>query len=666
MGWTRLGAAGCGSGDGWRAAGLALVGTLLLAAPGPAAPPVYTLGSVQAQDGNPIRDETGLLYSARFDPACQTLVGAIASPAFSAALQGGKPATLKVQAVACGTTEPPKLACTVSLGGSSVSSPPGFRGWQLTLTLPLPATTGVYPVRLACRVERSTVTVPEATLYLTYRPPLPSVAPLSPKPPPRRVWYERACTWGAGLAATASEEEVLRTVLDGLYSYGQGHWRYGFCQISTDGKTCTFGSTVVSTGDPHLQCSPSRNPPICWCPWTTLVEGDSTFNFGDCFKYSDALQFIAAATGVAVGQGETQGANRQGLATRPGLRSLDPAFAGNLWCGNPPQPPCAYTFGNHSLVVLPLQDDLLFFDPTFGQVYTTQNGPVGASVCGGFSGNLQFPSFLACLRPGDYGTFPFYQSAASSCPRDESRPAFFATTPPRPRVVPYDEAKSLAVDLVVEVKRPGEYRVVGGIYGGSDGNTPIALHPIDRLSLATMATLSVPSLAVPSASRQTVSLLFSGEELARAPLPPPYVVRAAIFGERGLSAELSANLDLQGIPFQDLGERPARFGAAAEIRAKIVIAEGREVVRVTVPVTVRVPGTLVFQGRLTQGARAVAYAGGPLSLTLGERELTLDLPAEEGFDRHPGVPYGVTLSLTETEPPSYVDSVWAAVTPASR
>src|SRR5262249_9900048 len=219
--------------------------------------------------------------------------------------------------------------------------------------------------------------------------------------------------------AKASEEEVLRQLLDGLYRFGQRHWRYGFCRVVSADGSCTFGSTVVSPRDFRLKCDRAADPPICWCPARTLIEGDPTFNFGDCFKFSDTLQLVAGTTGLIVGQSEIEGETGLGFGTRPELRSLDPAFAGNLRCGYRPKLPCAYVFGNHSLVFL----DPLFFDSTFGRVYQSDSEPIAASVIAG-EGDVQFPSFWACLRPGDYGTFPFYQEAPS-CKRDPSRPATF-------------------------------------------------------------------------------------------------------------------------------------------------------------------------------------------------------------------------------------------------
>ena len=284
----------------------------------------YALGEIVASGGNRIGNASGVLFLQTFNPECQLSARHPRARPVSGFLGGDVRLLLKV--IACPAAEPPPTAqCRVAVGGAEQSV--SFTGWETDLSLPLPTRTGIFPLSLACTFQGQKAESFETLLYMTWPAAQPSTIMGNEVPVD---WYQRACSWGADLDTRATESEVLKALLAGLYRYGQEHWRYGY---GLPAKACEF----CFGGEKADTCS-------CRCDWWRLVDEQDPCKSGDCFKFTAVLQNIAALMGLVITQ-KTESGPSLGFSTRPRLRSLDPAFKGNLACGSR-HSPCSVSFSD--------------------------------------------------------------------------------------------------------------------------------------------------------------------------------------------------------------------------------------------------------------------------------------------------------------------------------
>ncbi|MFL6291458.1 MAG: hypothetical protein ACJ759_11245, partial [Thermoanaerobaculia bacterium] len=290
--------------------------------------PILTVGKVTAKGGNSIRGiEDGVIFNRRFGDDC--LLDAFpAGKPVAASL--GQELNLEVELISC----PPSASLATSQCRSEIENGPASawieaQGSRLTVPVPLPASTGIYRVRLVCQLPESTEVI-ATQLFLTYASPRPMVDPPDPD------WYRMACQWGKGLTRDKTEQEVADRLLHALFLYGQRRWRYGSCRIEKD--MCVFGPTEVSMTGLHCNCGRGT----CKLDWTELVSAEGDRNFSDCYQFSSAFEYVAATMGIGgMVEEEVLGSDGVGFVTKATIRSLDPAFGGNLKCG-PRNGACAF------------------------------------------------------------------------------------------------------------------------------------------------------------------------------------------------------------------------------------------------------------------------------------------------------------------------------------
>src|SRR4030095_10235432 len=124
----------------------------------------------------------------------------------------------------------PEVDCQMKVG--AVATRHRFHGRRQVLPILLPDLTGIHPLSLTCAINGRGGDTVNATLYLTYARPTCLIAQ------PEELWYRRACSWAAGIAVTASQAEIPRRILHGMYAHGQRRWRYGYCE--PEGDECVF------------------------------------------------------------------------------------------------------------------------------------------------------------------------------------------------------------------------------------------------------------------------------------------------------------------------------------------------------------------------------------------------------------------------------------------
>jgi len=626
----------------------AIVGILLAAAlPADGAPVQYAIGTIKVKNGNPIRGVGGdVIFQRSFGPGCSLQPPPAVKP-LSTAL--GASTGLEVEIISCPVgAPPPAVDCRLELGG--VETRYQFLGSQQVLPIVLPDLTGVDRLSLTCDIDKEKGEPLTTTLYLTYQRPTCDVTSVEPPP---ESWYQRACTWAAGIGVTAPKAEVPQRILRAMYSYGQRNWRYGYCKPDPTKNICVFeGDTEVPKN--QVECSPGE-PQVCKCPWNSLIREGDRCNFANCFTFSEVLQYLSGVMGVGgLGTRDPKGAWGKGFATQPWLRSFDPRFPGNLLCGSTGLA-CSYAFDVHSLREL----DGQLYDGTFGAIYSNILGLIDQSVLEVKDDNLKFRDFQACYQSQGYGQWPFYREAVleKECPKDVTRPASFSVVAPRVAAVSTTgdaRPQQLAVDLEVEVRRAGSYAVRARLL--ADGR-------MLAQQAAGFEDANLPEAMVTGPpGRYPVRLLFSGDSVARAAPISSLVLAAALSGAAGIADTLSVPLPL---PPQEvlasLGKQAARFGPYTKVQGKLRVTDSEMALEVEAPLYVRNQETFILEGRLAHRDETVAYACQKIDPQRGEGTVTVDLRSAEieklGFDGN----YTVTLVLHRAEPLSYLDSVTALI-----
>ncbi|HWM90175.1 MAG TPA: hypothetical protein VN493_05360 [Thermoanaerobaculia bacterium] len=606
-----------------------LTAASLLGGPLQALPaPGYVLEKVRAVGGNEIWGvQDGIVYQS---PGCGT-PGTRTSP-LSGTLED--PLGLELTIAGCPPMAPPPVVkCQVYLQDHETQTFQ-FRGWSHSFPLQLPEETGVFDLALHCSVSGQPLFPVETTLYMTYQRPQDHVSP------PLENWYRGACSWGAGLTAGATEDQVVATILENLYAYGQRHWRYGYCRIR--GNLCQFGETSVHAGTCGLQCFPLYS--LCRCDWFRLVEPGSPCNFADCFVFSDVLQYMSAVMGVGglVPQ-QVRGDKQQGFTTRRPLQSIDPAFTGNVEC-QPGGKPCEYLFLNHALLLRGCRPDDLgsgaqgcqIFDATFGKVYRNLSELIAANA-DEWGLNILFPEKLACFRRSGYGMFRFYQEVPRPL-ADESRPPLCQVFQGLPSVVFTKKAPEvvgedggvLKIAVQVEVLRAGAFSIWGALYQDgmliSDRPGFRLVSPIARTYFAGKPGQYEPVLGFSMEDLRSVS----GNQL---------ILQAALEDAGGITQEEESVVQVNPENLRK-GERPVRL-LPEPLRVEIVRDRTEKAfLRVSSSIAVQQAGEYLVEARLWKEGSTAAYAGSRVHLEQADTEIEVDFPADIAAGE-----YRVTLTL---------------------
>ncbi len=631
--------------------------------------PRYTVGRITARGGNPIAGvEDGVILQRYFDSECR-LVPAESS---LAPLSGSLDTTveLDVEIISCPADAPrPAVRCEWESFEASPTEK-SWKGYRHTLRVPMPGSTGIHRLRLACAVEEPVAGEPEpfaADLYVTYRPPLDYMDP------PRRVWYERATFWGANLTREATEDGVVRALQLGLYAHGQRYWRYGYCLLEKHDPTqCRFGETVLNADSPMLTCEGER----CKCIWQRLVQRDTPCNFGDCYVFSDVLRYMSAMMGVGgFEEIEVLGKYGAGFTTRAESRSLDPRFTGAVRCGYRGLP-CPYFFGSHSLLERGERPPL--YDATFGALYSEKNEAIGENGLQTFGYNVLFPTTVACYDVTGYGGWLFFDEKSrfrhlrdpaeppllclnkSRLAVDSKLAAFIGLVGFSPLSTSGDERpEALAVEVEIEIFQEGEYVVHGGLYAGDQ---IVTLRSRRRFVQARpKARVAGP----PGIYR--VHLKFSGEDLVESRATGPLTLRAELTDDQGngidaleteLAAEPAALGELQ------LDESKARFAESEILSATRIDPDGEGKfagLLIDVPMKIRDAGPYAVEARLSSAGETIGYRERRLDLEAGKQTVSVSFPGDVVADKGLDGVYEVTVSLHWLESLMVVDTVSSAV-----
>ena len=604
----------------------------------------YAIESVLVTNGHPVKGvEGGVIFEQYFDATSKLYT--------ERSLPGDKPiaatvgTTLNME-ITVGSQEPgnpedPNVVC----GWAVLGVGPRVDAWdsgihlvswigrESALEVKVPERTGIYEFSLTCQINDAPHRdVVERILFATYG------APLDLGTAPEPDWYRRACDWGAGFTAQAREGDVLKAMLDGVYRYGQAHWRYG-----------SFDNVVRQGGSDNYrpECGTSG---WCQCSWQQLVAEKTSCNFANCYQFSEVLQFTASILGIGVLQPTViKGENGVGFVTPPNVPSLDPRFIGNIHCWEGECP--SYLFSSHSLRLR----DGVYYDATFNRTYASPSEPIYESIELAQDGAKKLTSIddMLCPVATVYGGWHNYLPPSAqvvACPApmlssDNSRAAFtdqiefFQVNTDADGVF-----EEIGVDVGVRVDVPGHY-VVKATLHDRDGYL-VAHRPTARSADSTKGF--VPRFE----GQHTVRLIFSGEEISIAGKSGPYTMKAQLVSDDGVLGRLSVNtptdMDLGHHLF---GERDAEIVNVITVRGADDAFDDRySALKVTLELAGQTEESFyLLHARVSKNGETLAYGTLKFNLETSSQEVVLDFQGRrEGLFRS-DESYDLTIQLIDSD-----------------
>lgn len=588
---------------------LALLSVLSLPSPSAAQTPPRPAGkaagaegilvTVQARGGHPVREvENSILFQDRL--SARATAAKVEGLPFAASAGSSVELEVRVELPDATSTR-----CSWIMAGTEASGKGGFEGPEGRLEVKVPERIGIYDFSLACEAEDLVLPAIESTLFVTLGEPSLAYSP------PETAWYRQACSLAAGLSPADGEAAVLELLLRGIRAFGSQHWRYGYC-IEV-GSECFFGDQRVV----HPPASDCFSDGSCKCPWQDLLS-NSPCNFSDCFTLSDILDVLAGVLGIhQLEPIRVEGSQLAGFATRAGLRSLDPQFAGNIVCG-PAEKPCSYLFNVHSL----RKKGRLFYDATFTETYLHRDGPIGASIAEstlghGFVGFVDSP-FVACrdscegnsLCYDDWGLSTLRLLFLSGLCSDtrESGARFTGAVS-----FSANDYRALSAELEVEILRAGTYTVNAALV--KEGRLVASLPFWTDQSPAKVEIGGEPGI-------YGVTVFFSGEQIYRSQEELPYVVQAVVFSET--SAPDTLTTVTPAFPAKRFGELECEI-LRLSTHAKYDPQPGR--FEIMVVLEVRKATTFVLAAGLEQDGETIAYVEKEAPLATGLQSVKMAIPA---------------------------------------
>lgn len=628
--------------------------------PGPQAPQRYAVSHVVvAEGGVSVREtEDGVLYAPILNESCLSADEPSTSP-----LAGtlSTSISLEVSVVACGQAAEapePEVTCDwtlqpTSLGdyqsslvgftgaqscgeprGSTFSGSQSWKGFSGRVDLSVPDEVAIHELTLSCMIqgETSNPTL-KTSLFSVYSEPLTVVSP------PKASWFALSACWGSGLRSGDSENDVLKALVQGIHSYGQQLWHYGYAEETSLGlfsfpmfeSDAGISSILYNIKDEELRpgCSESGK---CKCRWQGLVEPGALCNFSDCYGLSDVLQAMAAVMGVGgLRYRAVRGRAGIGFLSQAGS-SMDPRFTQTVNCVKGRTECFPYYFGNHSLRLR----DGIYYDSTFRRFYSSPDEAVAldqkyldSDLLGFFDSDLLLSPAL-----GVYGKWSYHRETSLHEPAPSLAYRDMADGV-RVTDVTFDTKdkddtkdknsgtgtgglhEQLVARLEVEILVGGSYLIHGSL--SRDGKR-VTDQPDWWTTQPTVGTVSGHA-----GEETTLSLYFSGQEIYQSHVDGPYDfnVGTSSFVTPAFKSDSFGELD-------------------AAIREGSVEIAGRGV-KITVPFRVWKEGRYTLEARLARDNTTIGYAGKQEDFEPGEYEVDLNIHGGEIAISELDGPYELTL-----------------------
>ena len=424
--------------------------------------------------------------------------------------------------------------------------------------------------------------------------------------PPRLNWYEKATAWASG---QNDDGKIIKGLLDGIYTYGNANWRYGY----------NFGSVTK-------------------CIWQDLVGKPITCNYSDCYVFSDVLENMANTLGVGglysvtvTGSGGLFGGN--GFMTT-GSPSLDPAFRGSakpIGGGGYDR----YVFSSHSL----RQHGFFsgkYYDATFDGVYGNQTQFIGYNKTGtralDSSGRRYFVTTEGAkiynLPGNSYDSWGNYEySLPTPAPVPIRRVAMAAAVNNSgiqfPGTATFNlidsnndgiyEGVSASVD--VDVANAGTYSLEGTL---EKNGVLVANRPSNESML-----FSRVSFQANSAGINKVKITFSGDQIYQSSQDGPYDLVLT-----GISTSGEADITLQTPVYNHLsfGELLANITNINDVGIDSNNDSKLEGIKANIQVNSRKAGNYRLIGSLIKGGNTLVSASSDVAIVKGGSTVALAFP----------------------------------------
>ncbi|WP_024297398.1 dockerin type I domain-containing protein [Methylomicrobium lacus] len=587
--------------------------------------PKLALKMSVGEGGNKVRQNTGeetidVIYEQEFDQTCTvtTTTEAIDEYPFSGFTGGGSP-NLKAKIKTCpeNSIDPPEVSVewTISGGGSDSKTWSGFEG---DFPVAVPDKIGSYLVNFTYTVNDNKNNHQE-TLGASRKLFATKASPNDNVNPPRRAWYEKATAWAAG---KSDEAAIHAAVLQGVYSFGGANWQY---------------STYPQCRD-----------------WSGMVNDPITCTQADCYLFSDVFSAMSKTLGVDGMYREIQrGSLEKGFLTVLGQQSIDPLFRGNAKAFEGTVYD-RYRFLDHSL----RRYNNNFYDATFNKIYSTKNEFVAFNQTGETLADANGP-YLVTVEGAKIYQLPGQAPASPGADWDN----YSYLLPPAPlstsALIANAEAtvgglqfpdtanyrlidtendgiyEALAVDVDVEITQAGSYTIGCELRKNGQLITSGQYH----------SSADCTKTLIAESGKQTVTLMFSGEEIFRSGQDGPYDLNLSVLGETNTKSLQTPNYD-----HQTFGELLAYITGAHDEGVDENGDGMLEGLRVTMDLIVRASGNYRFAGSLYKDGKpsiSNAYAD-DVMLTAGQTQYSFVFPGLPLRRSGLNGPYDGGLSLEES------------------
>jgi len=198
-------------------------------------------------------------------------------------------------------------------------------------------------------------------------------------------------------------------------------------------------------------------------------------------------------------------------------------------------------------------------------------------------------------------------------------------------------AEALAVDAEVRVLEAGKYRISG--YLSRQGEF------ITNGPRRTSPRFSTVFLDV-APGTYAAHLEFSGEAIFSHGRNGPYDVELRAFGLSGLEDTLESSTP--SYAYTTFGEVMVTFTSATDSGVDLDDDGKYDVLRTTLHVSVRAPGTFAVDGGLSKDSVSLASSGLAVPLQTGDQTVNLDFPGVKIRKRNLDGPYRVSVSICDT------------------
>ncbi len=593
----------------------------------------YAIERVQVRDGHPIRDTEGVLFQQSFDDECVAQWDQDTETVRSFAGSISSEVEIHIRLMGCGTEVAPSASCEWQINPLhqrkvSRRDTITWEGWETRFRLPLPSFTGEARFSLHCSMGASQDEM-ETALFTTYRAPTPLV---TLEGAPEQEWYRRAVEWGGGFQANATEEDILRQMVQRQYDYGSQKWRYGsFPSAATEKIHFCFDSG------------------FCYCPWRYLVAAQVECDFANCYQFSNTFESLASTLGIG-GFGYTilEGEGGAGILTKTDLASVDPRFQGNSRCDGSTEHCPAYVFGTHNL----RYRDGYYFDPTYGSSYRGRTDGVAMSLKSTASDNGCRISFedgktVLCPRKDDdfYGQWTRW---AIYTVKDEADIAQIGMAPPEQQgsisnITVAPELASgpgphMTLQGTLQVPQAGLYHLMGALL--KDG-VPVATHGVTGHQ-----DVSLGQFKMAAHTPLDFTIKLSADQILRSGLTPPFTMKLSLFDRSGIVAVYSQEMAMPSLP--NLRGEDDSIAMAVAIPPTAILPPNAQALTVRVKLSGSEEEKVLLQVRLAKDGTTIDYGGVLLDKVPASGWVDVEIPAESIRASGLQPPYQAIVGLYET------------------